>query len=260
MLLQRATWLHLRLPFSFLLMPVFWFGAALVPPPMPWGSLALMFFILHGLVYPASNAFNSYYDRDEESIGGLEKPPPVSKELLWTAQTLDGLALLLSLGINMGFMWSVLAYILVSRAYSYDKIRLKKLPITSWLVVGFFQGGFIVLSVVGGLTAWNSYHLLQGEVFGAIGLSTLMFWGSYPMTQVYQHQEDARRGDRTISRLLGIRGTFLFTLTVFGLAVLAYTVYFFPSDIITGACFCNGAWAGIGIFPKLARIGLAYPP
>ncbi|MEQ8812426.1 MAG: ubiquinone biosynthesis protein UbiA, partial [Imperialibacter sp.] len=78
-MLQKATWLHLRIPFSFYLLPVFVFACATVKP----GGLLLtgiIFLILHLFLYPASNGFNSYFDKDEESIGGLEHPPKVSEE------------------------------------------------------------------------------------------------------------------------------------------------------------------------------------
>ena len=34
------------------------------------------------------------------------------------------------------------------------------------------------------------------------------FWRAYPMTQIFQHEED-KRGDETLSLKLGIKGTFL---------------------------------------------------
>ena len=47
------------------------------------------------------------------------------------------------------------------------------------------------------------------------------------MTQVYQHEEDAKRGDRTISLLLGVRGTFTFVFIIFTLAAAGYVWYFY---------------------------------
>jgi 4-hydroxybenzoate polyprenyltransferase len=51
-------------------------------------------------------------------------------------------------------------------------------------------------------------------------------WGNYPMTQVYQHDEDAKHGDKTMSMMLGIRGTFIFVQAVFGLAALGFVLFF----------------------------------
>ncbi|NJK83733.1 MAG: ubiquinone biosynthesis protein UbiA, partial [Saprospiraceae bacterium] len=57
-------------------------------------------------------------------------------------------------------------------------------------------------------------------------LSSLMLLGSYPMTQIYQHEEDAKRGDTTLSLKLGILGTFHFTAITFGLATAGFVAYF----------------------------------
>ena len=91
---MKNVLIHLRLPFSFLLLPVFLFALSQSPnPDVPksWW----VFFILHFLLFPASNAYNSYFDKDEGSIGLLEIPPPVSKSLFYTAWALDILGLIL---------------------------------------------------------------------------------------------------------------------------------------------------------------------
>ena len=48
----------LRLPFSFFLMPVYWFALSQVVEK-DWTRAILIFVILHLLVYPASNGYNS---------------------------------------------------------------------------------------------------------------------------------------------------------------------------------------------------------
>lgn len=224
-MISKATLLHLRFPFSFFLMPVFCFASGMAFSG-DWLRLLLVFVILHLMVYPASNGYNSYYDKDEESIGGLEKPPPVSKELLYTSLIIDGLALVLSLMVSIWFALGILLYGLVSKAYSNDAIRLKKMPLLGWVTVGVFQGAFTFMIVYQGVALVNLETLLEGKVlYGAI-LSTVLLLGSYPMTQIYQHEEDARRGDLTISRMLGTKGTFLFTGAAFGLATVGYLWYF----------------------------------
>jgi 1,4-dihydroxy-2-naphthoate octaprenyltransferase len=225
-IISRSTLLHLRIPFSFFLLPVFLFALSIQPPESP-GRALLVFLILHLLIYPASNAYNSYFDKDEGSIGGLEKPPPVSRELYFTALLLDLAAVLLGLLINWRFALMLLVYGLVSKAYSHPSIRLKKYPYSSWLIAGFFQGFFTVLMSYQGVhdTGWR--ELGQLSVLIPASLSTLMLWGSYPMTQIYQHEEDARRGDFTLSYRLGIRGTFYFTALVFSLSALGFSLYYY---------------------------------
>ncbi|UOQ78239.1 hypothetical protein MUN84_06535 [Hymenobacter sp. 5516J-16] len=64
----------LRIPFSVYLMPVFWFGLSALPPGFSVARAVGVFVVLHLLAYPASNGYNSYYDQDEGSIGGLRQP------------------------------------------------------------------------------------------------------------------------------------------------------------------------------------------
>ena len=224
-MLKKSTWLHLRLPFSFYLMPVYLFALSVADKVHSIPAF-VVFVALHFFLYPASNAFNSYFDKDEESIGGLEKPPPVSKELYVTANFMDGIALILGLFAGWQFCLMLIVYSLVSRAYSHPAVRLKKYPFISWLVAGFFQGFFTFLMVYMGISQKGIMSLWEYEVLIPAFLSSMLLWGSYPMTQIYQHREDARRGDRTLSLLLGIKGTFYFTALIFSLANAGYFIYY----------------------------------
>lgn len=221
----RTIWLHLRVPFSFFLLPIYWFAVSQSPDP-DWPRAVAVLLLVHLLLYPASNAYNSYFDKDEDSIGGLENPPPVTKELYWASWVLDIVALALGAFVNWPFVVYLLVYGFITKAYSYDGIRLKKYPILSWLLISALQGGVTyVMTYISinnlPLSAVGDSRLLFGGLLGTLNLMAL-----YPVTQVYQHEEDARRGDRTISRLLGIRGTFVCATVMFSLAVLSFYVYF----------------------------------
>ncbi|MDX5481218.1 MAG: prenyltransferase, partial [Hymenobacteraceae bacterium] len=76
----RTALTLMRIPFSLYLMPVYWFALSTVSGFALWRAVAV-FLVLHLLVYPASNGYNSYHDRDEGSIGGLKQPPKVTHEL-----------------------------------------------------------------------------------------------------------------------------------------------------------------------------------
>lgn len=224
-MVTRSTVLHLRIPFSFFLLPIFLFGLSISPNIHGWKTL-LTFFIIHFLLYPASNGYNSYFDKDEESIGGLEKPPTVTPDLYWVSLAMDTVALLLGLFIGLEFVMMLFLFGLASKAYSHPAVRLKKRPVTSWLVAGFFQGFFTLLMTYMAVNDVSLSSALQPRVLFAAVLSSLMLWGSYPMTQVYQHQEDSRRGDITLSIRLGIRGTFVFTAVFFSGAMGGFISYF----------------------------------
>ena len=205
----------MRIPFSVYLMPVYWFALS-VADGYTWWRAAVVFLILHVLVYPASNGYNSYHDRDEGSIGGLRQPPKVTQELFHLVLFFDALALLLSFFVSPLFALAVALYLLVSKAYSNRDIRLKKYPVISTLVVTVFQGAFTFLMVqLGADLDWQQILQAPNSWFALV--STLFLCGSYPLTQIYQHQEDAERGDKTLSLLLGIRGTFVFAGIALGL-------------------------------------------
>jgi 4-hydroxybenzoate polyprenyltransferase len=215
----------MRIPFSVYLMPVFWFALSALQQ-VTIGRAIVVFLILHLLVYPASNGYNSYYDRDEGSIGGLKHPPKVNRELMHLVLLFDMLAVLLSIVLSPLFAVLVALYLLISKAYSYEGIRLKKYPIISTIVVTFFQGAFTFAMVQVGV-GLKLQEVLQFPNFGFAIVSTLFLCGSYPLTQIYQHHEDSQRGDITISLLLGITGTYIFAAIslLLGTGVLLWLYY-----------------------------------
>lgn len=224
---MRSTILHLRFLFSWFLMPVYFFALA-ISPNLNGDRLLWSFVIIHLLVYPASNGYNSYFDKDEGSIGGLKNPPPVNRSLFVAAWLLDLVAVGLAWWkVNSIFAVMILLYGLASKAYSHPAVRLKKYPITGWLWVAFFQGVFTFVMCYAGINALPVENLVQTKVLIPGALASLMLLGTYPMTQVYQHAEDAKRGDTTISLKLGVRGTFGLVMGIFSLASVLYAAYFY---------------------------------
>ena len=187
----------------------------------------IVFLSLHLFLYPASNGYNSYFDKDEKSIGGLKHPPLVSPQLYRWSLIFDGIALALGLFISWQFALMLAVYGLVSKAYSHPSIRLKKYPFMSWIIAGFFQGAFTFWMTYMGINDF-SWEIMPAQWQPAL-LTSAILWGSYPMTQIYQHEEDAKRGDITLSYKLGIKGTFLFTLVVFSFASGLFWIYFFQN-------------------------------
>lgn len=223
---SRSSWLHLRIHFSFFLLPIFLFSLA-VSTDFTGPRIFWVFFILHFLVYPASNGYNSYFDKDEKSIGGLKNPPPVSKGLYALALALDGIAIVLAyIKINTTFAVMVLIYGLVSKAYSHPSIRIKKHAWTSWMITGIFQGFFTFLMCYIGISDSDLVAAFKPEVTVPALLTSFMLWANYPLTQVYQHDEDRKRGDITLSAKLGIVGTFYFAACVFTVAIGGLLFYF----------------------------------
>lgn len=230
---DKNTFRLLRIPFSIYLMPVFLLALSQAKSP-DWLTTTAGFLIIHLLVYPASNGYNSYVDRDETAIGGLEHPPLPTTSLYYLTLAMDALAILLSLFL-VGSLFSacIALYILASRAYSSPTIRLKKYPIAGFLVVVFFQGGFTFLMSLQAIEP-NSTFFQTPENGWILAATSLQIGGAYPLTQIYQHEADLKDGVRTISWKLGYRGTFLFTCLMFGLANLSYFQYFINSGQMSG--------------------------
>lgn len=212
-MLSDSTIRLLRIPFSFFLSPIYFFALAQLPDIQPWKA-ALVFVILHFLIYPASNGYNSYMDRDTGSIGGIEHPPLPSRQLFWTTIILDTVGILLSFLISPLFAFVMLLYIGASKAYSYRGTRLKRFPITGYLVVIIFQGAVTFWLVYYGSNANETLFVpWQGMVICA-----LLIGGFYPLTQIYQHKQDLDDGVVTISYKLGYVGTFVFCAALYLLA------------------------------------------
>jgi 1,4-dihydroxy-2-naphthoate octaprenyltransferase len=187
-----------------------------------WGRTILIFFILHVLVYPASNGYNSYMDRDEDSIGGIEKPLEPTKQLFIISNLMDLLAVALSFFVSSYFAIGIILYILASRAYSYRGIRLKKYPFIGYLTVTFFQGAVIFWIVYHGASASYTTDVPSTGMI----ISSLLIGGFYPLTQIYQHESDKKDGVLSISAVLGYRGTFVFTAVMYTIALTVMAMHF----------------------------------
>ena len=220
-MLQRSTIQLLRFHFSFFLLPVFLFALSEVKD-INWFDTILVFLVLHFLVYPASNGYNSFMDRDTEPIGGLKNPLQPTNQLFYLTIIMDMLAILVSMKVSIYFAMGILIYILVSRAYSYRGIRLKKYPVIGYLTVVLFQGAFTFIMVYHGC---DRFHSLYMPILPVL-ISSLLIGGFYPLTQIYQHKADLRDGVKTISYLLGYRGTFIFCGIVYTLAMALLCLYY----------------------------------
>jgi len=222
---DKSTVKHLRLPFSFFLLPVFLFALS-QSGQINWMHTIGAFLILHGLVFPSSNGYNSYQDRDETSIGGLKYPPKITSNLYYATLLLDITALLFGLFISVYFSLMTLVFIIMSRAYSYRQIRLKRYPVIGFLTVFIFQGAFVYLMSLTAINGTDSGVLFSESSLICMAVSSLFIGSIYPLTQIYQHQADIKDGVVSLSYKLGYTGTFVFSGLLFSGAVLLLFYYF----------------------------------
>jgi 4-hydroxybenzoate polyprenyltransferase len=165
-------------------------------------------------------ALNSAFDRDEGDIAYLRRPPPPPAHLAGF-----GLALMVA-GWAGAFLLPFeyrAAYaicMVLSLLYSVPPIRLKAVPGADWVIN---MVGFGTLTPYAG---WAATAVPLSPA-GRLVLTAFcpLFAALYPLTQIYQFEEDARRGDRTLARTLGVRRSLLVALvalvSAFGLFGLA---------------------------------------
>jgi 4-hydroxybenzoate polyprenyltransferase len=144
-------------------------------------------------------AINSAFDQDEGDIAYLRRPPPPPRFLF-----AFGLALMLAglagaILLPRGYLVAYAICVVLSVAYSVPPLRLKAVAGADWAINLI---GFGTLTPYAGWAATGrSLDLAHALVLAAFGP---LFAALYPLTQIYQRDEDARRGDRTLAVRLGI--------------------------------------------------------
>jgi 4-hydroxybenzoate polyprenyltransferase len=145
-------------------------------------------------------ALNSAYYRDEGDIAYLRQPPPPPGYLAGFGLSLMLAGLLGAFLLPRGYRLAYAVCLVLSVLYSVPPFRLKAVPGADWLIN---MVGFGTLTPYAG---WAATGLPVGPVGRLVLLAFCpLFAALYPLTQIYQFEEDARRGDRTLARALGVR-------------------------------------------------------
>ena len=145
-------------------------------------------------------AINSAFDRDEGDVAYLRRPPRPPRHLFAFGLGLMGTGLAAAaVALPFGYVAAYAACLAMSVLYSVPPARLKAVAFADWIInmIGF-----------GALTGYAGWAATGNPLTGA-GLVTLLafcplFAALYPLTQLYQADEDRRRGDRTLALRLGM--------------------------------------------------------
>lgn len=187
-------------------------------------------------------AINSAFDRDEGDIAYLRRPPPPPPGLFRFGLTLMGLGQVAALGVGAAFALAYGACFLLSILYSVPPMRLKAVAGADWVINVI---GFGAVTPIAGWLA-SGLPLRRPETIAILAFAPL-FGALYPLTQLYQLEEDRRRGDRTFASLLGLRSSLAVAIG----AVLAA----FAAFAVAGSL--SGWQEGRGIRWTLLAIALA---
>ena len=216
---------HLRWPYQILLLSGT-YGISIFFVQEPDFSLFTEYFLLWHLgLYGGATAFNSYWDKDEGPIGGLKNPPPMRPWMRWASfflMMVPAPFLMYDIVSDTLPLASMVVYLLsffLFWAYSSPIIRWKGHPYLSVLVIflstgtnGFFMGYFS--------SSGMSISLLS--LIAACGVASILV-SLYPISQLFQLEEDQRRGDHTLALQIGVKGvpTYYFVTYSFGTIMLS---------------------------------------
>ena len=172
-----------------------WTGERL--PPALLGLAVWVIFLNGGTL-----AINSVFDKDEGDIGYLNAPPPLPRHLLAFSVALLAGGQPLAFALPPAFRVAYAICFVLSILYSVPPFRFKAVAGVDWVIN---MWGFGTLTPFAGWAA-TGRPLDAGHALVLLAFCPL-FAGLYPLTQLYQMEEDRRRGDRTLALLLGLRAS-----------------------------------------------------
>ena len=170
-----------------------------------------------GCLNAGTLALNSAFDHDEGDIGYLDAPPPVPRRLAIVSVGLMAIGQVIAFTLPVGFALAYAVCFAMSVAYSVPPVRLKAVAGADWAINIVGVG---VLTPYAGWAATGAPVRPEGVwIFAGFGL---LFGALYPLTQLYQFEEDETRGDRTLARMLGIGPSLGVSLAA---AILAFVAF-----------------------------------
>lgn len=196
------------------------------------------FFIIHILLFGGATAFNSFWDKDEGPIGGLKNPPKMQEWMRWMSLVFMGLGGILSLEMGLVYVVTYVISMFLFWAYSSPVLRWKGDPILSLFVIGLSTGtaGYLFGYISGGGQEFDI-----PIVFGSAGVAFVLV-SMYPISQIFQIEEDRKRGDETFASRFGKNGVLwcLRILYPLGLGLLFWPLWL-RNPVFAALIFSGGS-------------------
>ena len=206
------------------------------------GAYLVMLLSWVGCLNAGTLALNSAFDRDEGDIGYLDAPPPPPRYLAQVSIALMAVGQLIALTLPAGYSIAYASCFAMSLAYSVPPVRLKAVAGADWAI------NIVGVGVLTPFAGWcaSGFALRPESRWIMIGFGCL-FGSLYPLTQIYQFDEDIARGDRTLARILGVRTSLWISAGAATLAFFAFSHALFlagPTVISRNVLVVAGAvWA-----------------
>jgi 4-hydroxybenzoate polyprenyltransferase len=221
-------------------------GLPTVATPFPWSSAIIGLFLWVVCLNGGTLAINSAFDNDEGDIGYLAAPPKPPRYLAAFALLLMATGQIAALRLGTPFAIAYAACFAMAILYSMPPFRWKAMA-----------GADLIINMIGfgSITAYAGWTITGRPLESWALLLFLgfcpLFAALYPLTQLYQFEEDTRRGDRTLALVLGMR---LSLQLAIGATILAFAI--FAAAIAIGPT--NRFWPTI-VIPAMAWLLVLLP-
>jgi lycopene elongase/hydratase (dihydrobisanhydrobacterioruberin-forming) len=211
-------------------------------------GLALWVVCLNG----GTLAVNSAFDRDEGDVAYLRRPPVPPRHLAAFSVGLMAVGQILAFRLGAAFAIAYAICFALSLAYSVPPLRLKSVAGADWVIN---MWGFGTLTPYAG---WAATGLPIDPARGLVLLAFCpLFAALYPLTQLYQLEEDTRRGDRTFACVLGVRRSLTVALAA---AALAFALFAAAGARAGWRLTGGGVWRWVALLLALVAWALVLVP
>ncbi|HEV2291037.1 MAG TPA: UbiA family prenyltransferase, partial [Gemmatimonadales bacterium] len=203
---------------------------------LPAAALGLLLWVV--CLNGGTLAINSAFDNDEGDIAYLRAPPKPPRHLFAWGLGLMLLGQALAFELPRPFVLAYAACVVMSVLYSVPPFRLKAVAGADWVIN---MWGFGTLTPFAGWAS-TGRPLDLPHALVLLGFCPL-FAALYPLTQIYQVEEDTRRGDRTLVIRMGVGRSLGVAI---GATLLAFLLFGWSLELIGG-----------GTPPKVAGLAVA---
>lgn len=225
--------LHLRLHYQFFILSGGYLLSALFVEENNWQQFWTQFLNVHVLLFGGATAYNSFWDKDEGPIGGLKSPPKMTNWMWLVSLAIQFIGLAWAYTIGLSYFLIYLCSLILFWLYSTPLARWKGKPLLSLIAIGISTG---TNSFLLGYLAGGEPKLTFSEGAIAFGVACIIL-SLYPASQIFQVEEDRKRGDVTFAMKYGLRIVRIFYSIMFliGASILSFFLYF--EDSILGMIF-----------------------
>lgn len=226
--------LHLRWHYQLFILSGGYLMGGFFQQSMDWMSFGLQFLNVHLLLFGGATAYNSWWDKDEGAIGGLKHPPKMHRWMWGVSVLIQFLGLYFAASVNFQFIIVYLLSMLFFWLYSTPLARWKGTPLRSLVAIGISTGTNSFL--MGYLAAAPQASINLSAISASVGVA-LVILSLYPTSQIYQVEEDRKRGDHTFAVQFGKEAVFSFFRYAYGLGILLLSVALAYEKLWIGIAF-----------------------